>query len=569
MPSFNRLDTISSWRLKDKKDSPKYIFVSGGVMSALGKGVTAASISMLLKKQGYKICPIKCENNLNVDFGTINPIEHGDPFLCFDGLESDVDLGNYERYLNQPVGYDNFITMGQLYKAVIDKERSMQYDGEDVEPIPHIVNEIIDRFHIAAKKSNADFVVIELGGTVGEYENNNGLYYEASRRLAFSYPVLHVHVTYVPVPIHVGEPKTKPAQFGLKDLMSMGIYPDFIVVRSEAPLDEQRKYKFAFKFNVDPNNIISNENLENADLVPLHLHNQGIDTKILKYFNMKAKKIDLTDWEDYTKKLISKKSKRAKIAIVGKYFSTGNSKLIDSYYALVKAIEQASAHTGIKADIEFINSEGSTKEINEYLKDVDGIIVPIGWGARGVEGMLDAIKFARERKIPYLGLCYGMQLACVEFAKNVLKIDDANSEEVDPKAKNKIIHSIPFDKKYQVIKGTGTSMRLGTYPCVLDKKSKTYKIYKKYDKVDENSVVLERHRHRFEFNNEFLEIFEKNGFVFSGKSPDGKFVEYIELPEAIHPFFIATQAHPEYKSTPLDPHPVFLEFVKAAFKRKK
>lgn len=568
MPSYNRLQTSSAWQKPPKNTSPKFIFVSGGVMSALGKGITAASISMLLKKHGYIVCPIKCENNLNVDFGTINPIEHGDPFLCHDGLEADVDLGNYERFLNQPVGSENFMTMGQLYSTVISNERALKYHGEDVEPIPHIVEEIIERYKLAAKSNNADYVVIELGGTVGEYENNNGLYYEAARRLAFQYPVAHVHVTYVPVPPHVGEPKTKPAQFGIKELMSMGIYPDFIVVRSEIPLDDQRKYKFAMKFNIDPNNVFSNENLKSSDEVPIHLHKQKIDERILSLFGDKSKKIDIEDWTNYVNKLIKNKSKTVKIGIVGKYLASGESQSIDSYYALVKALEHAATNQNHNLKIKFINAETDEKNMKIELKDVDGIIVPIGWGSRGVEGKINAITYARENKVPYLGLCYGMQLACVEFARNVVGLTGANSVEVNPKTKYPIIHSIPFDSKYQVIKAEGSSMRLGTYKCVLKKGSLAEKVYNLHDYMDdkENRVVSERHRHRFEFNNEYREELEKAGLVISGTSPDNFFVEFIELDKKDHPFFIATQGHPEYKSTPLIPHPLFVEFVKASVK---
>lgn len=550
----------------------KYIFVSGGVMSSLGKGITAASISLLLKRRGFKVCPIKCENNLNVDFGTINPIEHGDPFLCFDGLESDLDLGNYERFLGQEVGHLNFMTMGQLYLQVIKNERSMKYEGEDVEAIPDVVNEIIRRFKESAKETDADFVVIELGGTVGEYENNNGLYYEAARRMAYKSPVANVHVTYVPVPVHVGEPKTKPAQFGIKQLMSMGIYPDFIVVRSEIPVDDQRKYKFAHKFNIEKEDVFSNENLSNVQMVPIHLRDQDFDKRILSYFGYDFKdNVDLSDWEDYLKRLNSKKSKKVKIAIVGKYFSTGDSRIIDSYYALVKSLEHAGVSNNADVELKFVNSEKHEKHMDSELKDVDGIIVPIGWGVRGAEGKIAAIKYAREHKVPYLGLCYGMQLAAIEFARNVVKIKDANAEEIDPNAKNLIIHSIPFDEKYQVIKGEGTSMRLGTFDCVLKKGSLAYDIYSKHGKIEdkEKNLVRERHRHRYEFNNAYRKDLSEKGLVFSGTSPDDFFVEFIELPKEMHPFFIATQGHPEYKSKPLDPHPLFVEYVKAALNNKK
>ncbi len=547
----------------------KFIFVSGGVISALGKGITSASISLLLKSHGYSVFPVKCENNLNVDFGTINPIEHGDPFLCFDGLEGDQDLGNYERFLGQEVGHKNFMTMGQLYMTVIQNERSMKYEGEDVEPIPHVVDEIIRRITKAAEDSKADFVVVELGGTVGEYENNNGLYYEAARVIAMTRPVAHVHVTYVPVPNHIGEPKTKPAQFGIKELMSMGIIPNFLVVRSEIPIDEQRKYKFGMKFHIDPKDIFSNENLKNIHQLPLHLHSQGFDQRILKYFGMKGKpKAKLEKWNSLVKNIYSKKKKKAKIAIVGKYFGSGESKLNDSYHALFHALEHASISVDTEVEIIPINSERQVKDLNKELSKVDGLVVPIGWGSRGVEGKIKAIQFSRENKLPYLGLCYGMQLACVEYGRNVLGWKDAHSEEVDPKSKHLVIHSIPFDAKYQTIKGEGTSMRLGTFPSVLQKGSLAEKIYmKSQSPKTRNSkplTVYERHRHRYEFNNEYRKEFEDAGFVFSGVSPDNFFVELIELPKEIHPFFIATQAHPEYKSYPLDPHPMFVEFIKAS-----
>lgn len=546
----------------------KYIFVSGGVMSAVGKGVTSASISLLLKAHGYTVCPIKCENNLNVDFGTINPIEHGDPFLCFDGAEADIDLGNYERFLSQEVGYKNFMTMGQLYSTVISNERQMKYEGEDVEPIPHVVNEIIRRIKTTAEESRADFVVIELGGTVGEYENNNGLYYEAARILSVTEQVANVHVTYVPVPPHINEPKTKPAQFGLKALMSMGINPNFIVIRSEKPVDAQRKYKFGQKFYIDHRDIFSCENLKNIYQVPNHLYKQNLDTRLLKYFRIKPQKtnLDLTFWDKYSNKLITKFDKKVAIAIVGKYFATGDSSLIDSYYALIEAIQHARIFNKQNVEFKFINSETQESDIESELKDIDGIIVPIGWGKRGTNGKIKAIKYARENKIPFLGLGYGMQLACIEYARSILKLPDANSEEIDSKTTNPIIHRIPFNKKYQVMKGDSRSMRVGTFDCIVKENTLTHQIYNKHNffKDKKQSLIQERHRHSFELNNKYRTQLEKSGFIFSGTSPDNFLVEFIELPQEQHPFFIATQSHPEYKSSPQKPHPIFIEFLNTA-----
>ncbi|MEI7578837.1 MAG: CTP synthase [bacterium] len=552
--------------MKKLDPQTRYIFVSGGVMSAVGKGVTAASISLLLKKHGFTVCPVKCENNLNVDFGTINPIEHGDPFLCHDGLEADIDLGNYERFLDQKVGFANFMTMGQLYQKVINNERSMKYEGEDVEPIPHVVDEIIRRIKEAAQNSRADFVVIELGGTVGEYENNNGLYYEAARIMAMTESVVNVHVTYVPVPPHIGEPKTKPAQFGIKALMSMGIVPNFIVIRSELPTDSHRKYKFALKLHIPAVNIISCENLDSVYKVPAHLHSQNLDHLILQYFGLKGKKqIDLSSFKQYTDKLQKNFNKSTTIAIVGKYFSTGNSSLIDSYYALIESIRHASIFNNTNLKLKFINSDKQENSIYEDLQGVTGIIVPIGWGKRGVAGKIKAITFARTKKIPYLGLCYGMQLAAIEFARNVASIKDADTEENNPKGKNLIIHSIPFNKKYQTIKGDGTSMRLGSFDCIIRPNTLIESIINKHQawKNESKRIITERHRHRFEFNNAYRDILEKKGLVISGTSPDNFFVENIELLKAIHPFFLGTQGHPEYESTPQKPHPIFIEFIKA------
>jgi CTP synthase len=544
----------------------KYIFVSGGVMSSVGKGVVASSISLLLKRHGFKVTPVKCENYFNVDAGTINPIEHGDPFLCEDGLEADMDLGNYERFLNQEMGRENFITMGQIMKKVIEKERSMGYDGEDVEAIPHICNEIIRRIKKAGEKSDADIVVIELGGTAGEYQNV--LYYEASRIMDLDEDVLHIHVSYVPIPPHIGEPKTKPTQLSFRHLMSMGIQPDIIIGRSEGDLDEHRKCKLALTCNINPEDVFSDPNTDTVYRIPLILHEQDFDKRLLGKLNLPHDGIDLKDWKKFVNNIVKKKEKTIKISIVGKYFGTGEYSLTDSYFALIEAIRHACWKLNTELKLNFVNSDKDEKNVEKLIKDSDGVIVPIGWGKRGVEGKLNAIKFSREKKVPYLGLCYGMQLACVEFARNVIGWKDAHTVEVDPKTSHPVIHEIPFNEKYQVIKGNGTSMRLGGYDCVLKKGSFLHQIYDKYDsfKNKEKRLVSERHRHRYEFNNQYRKDFEENGLVISGVSPDDFFVEMVELPKDKHPFFVGTQGHPEYKSTPMNPHPLFLEFIKACLK---
>lgn len=540
----------------------KYIFISGGVISGIGKGITAASISLLLKQAGYKVAPLKFENYLNMDSGTINPIEHGDPFLCADGTEADMDIGTYEKFLGEEMGADNFVTMGQIYKTVIDRERSFGYKGEDVEAIPHITDEIITRINKLAKKTKADFVVIELGGTAGEYQNV--FYYEASRQLTLKYPgdVIHVHVSYVPTPKHLGEPKTKPTQLSVRTLNSMGIQPDFIIARSESFIDKRRRDRFALFCNVHSENIISNPDVKNPYEVPLVLEEQKLSENILKKLNLPVKKPNLNAWRKFIESIYKKKDKAVEIVIVGKYFGTGDYELRDSYAALLDALDHASWKVGVDLNIKWINSEKVEKEGTSVIGKPDGLIVPIGWGGRGVEGKIISSGIARLQKIPYLGLCYGMQLGSVDYARNVANLKDANSTEVDPNTKYPIIHSIPFDPKYQRIKGDGTSMRLGSFDCIVKKDSLAYSIYK-------STKISERHRHRFEFNNEYRKILEDKGLVISGTSPDDFFVEIIELSQKDHPFYFGIQGHPEYKSKPMNPHPVFVSFLEACMKNSK
>lgn len=545
--------------------SLKYIFISGGVISGIGKGITAASIALLLKSAGYKVAPIKFENYLNLDAGTINPIEHGDPFLCADGTEADMDIGTYEKFLDEEMGKDNFVTIGQIYKTVIDNERSFKYTGEDVEAIPHITNEIIRHVASLGRKKEAEIIVIELGGTAGEYQNI--LYYEASRILALKYPgdVVHIHVSYVPTPKHLGEPKTKPTQLSIRTLNSMGIQPDFIVARSEQYLDKRRRDRFALFCNVQAENIISNPDVKCAYEVPLVLEKQQAAEKILKRLNLKVRKPQLENWKKFISHVYEKKERTVRIAIVGKYFGTGNYQLRDSYAALFDALDHASWEIGVNLKISWVNAEDVEAKGTAIIGEPDGIIVPIGWGERGVEGMIAAAGFARAKKIPYLGLCYGMQLASVEFARNVAGLKNANSEEIDPKTDCPVIHSIPFDPKYQRIKGDGTSMRLGAFDFRVKPGTLVDEIYSKHQAYTNKKeyLVSERHRHRFEFNNDYCDLFEKKGLVISGVSPDNFFVEMIELPKSDHPFYLGTQGHPEYRSRPLSPHPIFVEFIKA------
>src|SRR3989344_3628127 len=557
----------------------KYIFVSGGVISGIGKGVTTASIALLLKLSGFKVTPIKFENYLNIDAGTINPIEHGDPFLCDDGTESDMDMGSYEKFLDENMTRDNFVTMGQIYKTVIERERRFEYNGEDVEAIPHITDEIIKRINNVAKKNKADIVIIELGGTAGEYQNV--FYYEASRILTLKKPgdVIHIHVSYVPTPPHLGEPKTKPTQLSVKMLNSMGIQPDFIVTRSEKLLDQRRKDRFALFCNMQKEDIISSPDLSTIYEIPIVLNSQGLSQKIMRKLGLPLKKPKLTEWEGLLNKVKSKKEKTIEIAVVGKYFGTGDYQLKDSYAALFDAIDHSSWEAGVNVKTKWIDAEkiesavakalADKKEISEALKEIagtpNGIIVPIGWGKRGAEGMIKTASYARRNKIPYLGLCYGMQLAAVAYARDVLEFKKANTTENDPDTRYPVIHLMPRQKEFMDKRAYGGTMRLGGWDAVVKKGTVAYGIYDRHNGfIDKpKAITSERHRHRYEFNAKYTKDFEKKGLVISARSVTENLAEIIELPKDKHPFSIATQGHPEYKSRPLTPHPIFLSFIEA------
>lgn len=555
-----------------KLDSPKFIFVSGGVLSGLGKGLTCASIGLLLKQRGYSVTNIKCENYLNLDSGNINPVEHGDVFLCEDGLEADLDLGTYERFLGQEVGHRNFATLGQIYHQVIEDTRNLAFDGATVDAWLYIPEEAIKRIRKAGE--DYDIVLVELGGTAGEYQNV--IYYEAYRIMKLRSPkdMLHIHVTYFPNPSHLNELKSKPTQLSVKTLNSMGIQPDFLVGRAELPIDDKRKQKVAYYCNMDEEDVISNPDLETIYEIPLVLKEQDFDVKILKKLGLQTGKSDLKSWKQMVAKVKNGHGRKLSVAVIAKYLATGDYELQDSYVSLIESLNFAAWHQNLDLDIKLINAENlENKSSKAYrdLKNVQGIIVPIGWGERGVEGKIEAITYARENLIPYLGLCYGMQLASVEFARNVVGLTDAHTTEVDPATPHSIIHDIPFDKKYQRIKGEGASMRLGAYDCVLKPGTLAHQIYSKHEafKDTKANLISERHRHRYEFNNDYRQKLEEAGFVISGTSPDDFFVEMIELPQEKHPFFLGTQAHPEYKGQPLKPHPIFVEYLKAAWRLSK
>lgn len=553
------------------KFQTKYLFVSGGVLSGLGKGVTAASLGLLLKSRGYSVSNIKCENYLNLDSGNINPIEHGDVFLCEDGLEADLDLGTYERFLSQEVGNRNFTTMGQIYSKVIEKTKNLEYNGVTVDAIPYVPEEVIKRIIQAGQ--GYEFLLIELGGTAGEYQN--AIYYEAYRNMKLRFPkdALHIHVTYFPKPAHINELKSKPTQLSVRTLNSMGIQPDFIVGRAEQLIDDKRKEKVAYYCNLSVEDVISNPDCQSIYQLPLIFAEQEFDTKVLKKLNLPPKKRQLKNWQRLVTLINTKKKHQVKIAIIAKYIASGDFELEDSYQSLIESLKIAALNLDTDLKIEFINAEDlekNHKQALEKLTQTQGIIVPIGWGARGVEGKIAAIKYARENKVPYLGLCYGMQLACVEYARNVVNLKDAHTTEVKPDTNYPIIHEIPFEEKYQRIKGEGASMRLGAYDCVLKPGTLAHQIYKKHHsfKDEKQNLISERHRHRFEFNNQYRQILANHGMIFSGTSPDDFFIEMIELSQKQHPFFVATQAHPEYKSKPLNPHPIFTEYLRAALNHK-
>ena len=550
------------------KKRTKYIFVSGGVISGIGKGTTAASIALLLKSTGLKVAPIKFEGYLNIDAGTINPVEHGDPFLCEDGTEGDMDIGTYEKFLNEDMSRDNFVTMGQVYQTIIKKERRFEYNGEDVEAV-HISEEIITRIKKIAQNKDTDIVTIELGGTAGEYWNV--FFYEASRLLALQNPgdVIHIHVSYIPTPNHLGEPKTKPTQLSVRTLNSLGIQPDFIIARSEKPLDQRRIDRLALFCNMKPEAIISNPDLDSIYEIPIVLREQKLDQKILKKLNLPIKKPNLKEWEELIKKIKKPKTKQIEIAIIGKYFGTGDYQLKDSYAALFDAIDHASWQLGIDTKTKWIDAEKIEKGNPEKLiGNPDGIIVPIGWGERGAEGMIKTADYARVKKIPYLGLCYGMQLAVVSFARNVIGWKDANTTENNPKSTHPVVYLIPAQKEFMDRRAYGGTMRLGAWDAIVSKKTKSWNLYDQYNEfINKNkSLISERHRHRYEFNNTYAREFEKNGLIISARSINENLVEIIEVPD--HPFYLGTQGHPEYKSRPLKPHPIFLGFIQACSQTK-
>ncbi|MES3031772.1 MAG: CTP synthase [Patescibacteria group bacterium] len=550
-----------------QKKETKYIFVVGGVISGVGKGITTSSIGLILKNRGLNVTAVKIDAYINIDAGTMNPTEHGEVFVLSDGDETDQDMGNYERFMDLNLTRENYMTTGRVYQTVIAKERNLEYKGKNVQVVPDIPLEVIGRIKKAGAIANADVVIVEIGGTVGEYENI--LFLEAARMMKLESPkdVIFVMVSYLPTPGKLGEMKTKPTQHAIRTLNASGIQPDILLARGETKLDEKRKEKLSILCNMFHDRIISAPDVDSVYDIPLNFEAEKLSDKLCDIMGMVCKKPDTeswTKWKNFAKQAHNDKD-TLKIAVIGKYFETGDFMLSDSYLSVIEAIKYSSYAENKKPIISWLNSvdyEKSPEKLKE-LKKYDGIVVPGGFGTRGVEGNLKVVKFARENKIPYFGLCYGMQMMVIEYARNVLNLKDANTREVNPNSKNMVIDVMESQKENLKNNLYGGSMRLGSYQAVLGSGTVAKTSYG-------TGEITERHRHRYEVNPAFIADLEKAGLVFSGRSPDGKLMEIAELPKSKHPFFLGTQFHPEFLAHPLNPHPLFTAFIKAcALKAKK
>ena len=550
--------------MKRVRAGHKYIFVVGGVMSAVGKGIAVASIGKLLTARGLSVNLVKIDPYLNVDAGTMNPIEHGEVFVLDSGLETDQDMGNYERFLGRDLGADDYMTSGMVYQSVIARERNLGYGGKCVETIPHVRDEVIERLKHAAKTSGSDVSVVEIGGTVGDFQN--ALFIEAARVMHLERPsdVLFVMVSYLPVPSTVGEMKTKPTQNAVRMLNSYGVQPDIIIARSTHMLDKKRKEKLAIWCNVQADRIISAPDVDSIYDVQLNFERDKLSDILMSLLGKRAKQTpDFSEWKSFAEHAHNGNGV-VKIGIVGKYFDTGDFVLSDAYLSVIEAIKFSAYHLGVKPEIHWLNAktyQEKPETINE-LKEYDGIIVPGGFGETGVEGKIRAAQFARENKIPYFGLCYGLHMLVIEYARNVLGFKDANTTEIDPKTAHPVIDILPEQRQKLARKNYGGSMRLGAYPCDLVEGTVVREAYGV-------GKVSERHRHRYEINPKYVDKFEGGGLVFSGRWSDGKLMEIAELPKSAHPFYLGTQFHPELRARPLSPHPLFTAFIKAAIQKQK
>jgi CTP synthase len=530
----------------------KYIFVTGGVVSSLGKGITAASLGRLLKNRGMKVTIQKFDPYINVDPGTMSPYQHGEVFVTDDGAETDLDLGHYERFIDINLNKYSNVTTGKIYSTVLRKERRGDYLGGTVQVIPHVTNEIKERVFRAGRETHVDVVITEIGGTVGDIESLPFL--EAIRQIKSDIGienVMYIHCTLVPYLKAAGEMKTKPTQHSVKELRSLGIQPNVIVVRNEMPLPQEMKDKIALFCDIDPKAVIEARDEETLYQVPLSLQEQHLDEIVCQHLKLKCNEADMTEWKQLVNK-VQNLSQKTTIALVGKYVA-----LQDAYISVVEALRHAGFQFDTDIDIKWINAEEVNKDnVKEFLENADGILVPGGFGDRGVEGKIATIQYARENKVPFFGICLGMQLASVEFARNILGHTGAHSSELNPETPYPVIDLLPEQKDIEDLGGT---LRLGLFPCKLKEGSKVFEAYN-------DEVIYERHRHRYEFNNEYREEMEEAGFLFTGTSPDGRLVEIIELQD--HPWFVASQFHPEFISRPTRPQPLFREFIRASLKEE-
>lgn len=533
----------------------KYIFVTGGVVSSLGKGITAASLGRLLKSRGYRVTIQKFDPYINIDPGTMSPYQHGEVFVTDDGAETDLDLGHYERFIDINLSKNSNTTTGKIYQSVINKERRGDYLGGTVQVIPHITNEIKERVFRVGQQDNADFVITEIGGTVGDIESLPFL--EAIRQVKKDVgknDVLYIHVTLVPYISAAGELKTKPTQHSVKELRSIGISPDIIVCRSEKPISKEMREKMAMFCDVDPDAVIQNLTARSIYEVPMLMEEQGLDTIVLRKLEMEDKPKDMQGWHDMVVRILKKYDKKVTIAVVGKYVA-----LQDAYISITESLRHAAVANETELDIHWVNAEeieADDTDMDKVMAGVDGILVPGGFGNRGIEGKIKAIQYAREHKIPFFGICLGMQCAVIEFARHVCGMADANSSEFNPNSAHPVIDLMPEQIDVEDLGGT---MRLGLYQCKVYPDTLTSKAYNA-------ELIYERHRHRYEFNNAFREEIVGKGLVLGGTLPNGRLVEIVELPESEHPWFLGAQFHPEFKSRPTNPHPLFREFVGAAVK---
>lgn len=591
----------------------KYIFVVGGVMSGVGKGITTSSLGAILQSKGYKVNVAKVDPYLNVDAGTMNPTEHGEVFVMNSGLETDQDMGNYERFMNRDLTNADYMTGGMVYLEVIMKERALKYRGKCVDAVPHVRDEIVRRIRESGEIAKSDITIIEIGGTVGDFQSV--MFYEAARYFRHEHKnnVLFVMVSYLPVPDKIGEMKSKPTQNAVRDLQSYGIQPDFIIGRSELPIDDKRKEKLAVACNVPRENVISAPDIDSVYDVPINFERDAFGDQVEKALGLKKRPVKLDAWKRFVHKTkkARKNGKAVHIGIVGKYFDTGDFVLSDAYVSVIEALKFSAYSQGLKPELHWINSKQFEVDpkngkpirngqldakLKEVFKSIDGILVPGGFGESGVEGKIAVIKYARENKIPYFGICYGMQLMVIEYARHVVGLTGANTSEIDEQSPYLVVDIMEHQKKLLSEGKYGASMRLGGCACMLREDTIAFNAYKKAGwigkRLDDAAVfgktagkethltplekkmlrkqgILERHRHRYEVNPKYVDQITAAGMVFSGTSPDESLMEIAELPQKVHPFFLGVQFHPEFLARPLDPHPIFTEFIKNSARKRK